>query len=421
MDRLLFRNYTVFVCMLALCTGTLLYVLIAGDRAIARIDSQVTHTYDVINNAQAVSALIEGMLAAQRGYLITRDEEFMDKYRRRRDRVSEVIVNLSELTKDNTSQATRLDELRHHFNAFSVKLEQRAQTFTITRSAKIIMDDMEEIDGLKETILRVNSAILRDEYKLLDVHIRKIEVQKSNYFITLLIGICTTALALLIFNISLFNAQKKRSHIEASLKDTEERFALAVEGTQDGIFDWNVPSGEVFYSKQFFGMLGDNRGAFIGTPSDAQSLIHPEDSARITDYLEKYLSKEISDYSQEFRMKHKDGHWIWVQSRAKGIFDGQGRITRMVGAHTDISHLKESQTRPEAEKKAAEEANQAKRDFLAHMSHEIRTPLTAISGIAEILGTKQENLDDKQKKTDQDSAFQHHCFKGPHQRYSRLL
>jgi CHASE3 domain sensor protein len=146
-DRILIRNYAVFVCILTLCTGALLYVLVSGDRTIEKIDSQVTHTYDVINNAQELSALIEGMLASERGYLLTRDEKFMDKYRGRRDRVSEVIVGLSELTRDNKSQTTRLDELRHHFNAFSVKLEQRAQTFTITSSSQIILDDLEEIDG----------------------------------------------------------------------------------------------------------------------------------------------------------------------------------------------------------------------------------------------------------------------------------
>lgn len=384
--------------ILALCTGALLYVLIAGDRAIQRIDNQVSHTYAVISNAREVSALIEGMLAAQRGYIVTRDEKFMDNYRRRRDRVSELIVNLSKLTNDNKSQTIRLDEIRHHFNAFSVKLEQRAQNFTITRSAKIIMNDLEEIDGLKETILKVNNEVLREEYGILDQYVHKIEVQKSNYFITLMIGICTTALALLVFNFFLLSAQRKKTYIEASLKDTEERFALAIEGTQDGIFDWDIQTGKVFYSKQFFAMLGDMRGACNGTTADVQELIHPEDAPRVQDYLSKYLSGELLEYSQEFRMRHKNGEWISIQSRAKGIFDRNQRVVRMVGAHTDISHLKDSQARLEAEKKAAEDANQAKRDFLAHMSHEIRTPLTAISGIAEILEGRPGNLDAKQKK-----------------------
>ena len=70
----------------------------------------------------------------------------------------------------------------------------------------------------------------------------------------------------------------------------------------------------------------------------------------------------------------------------------------MVGAHTDITHLKAEQEKLESEKKKAEEANVAKSDFLAHMSHEIRTPLTAITGIAEILERNQSNLDDKQIK-----------------------
>lgn len=392
------RNYAVFFLVLSVCTSTLIFVLVSGERAIRKIGDRVAHTYDVINSAQELATLVEGMVASQRGYIFTRNDKFLAKYQGKREKVTENIAALSELTADNQSQVSRLDELRHHFNQFSVKLEQRAQTVTLTAKAQIILDDIEEIDSLRDNIMSINNAILREEYGILNRHIDQIEVQKSKYFYTLLGGICVTFLMLLSFYVFLFRLQKRRTWAETSLKDTEARFALAVEGTRDGIFDWNIQTGDVFYSKQFFAMIGDNRGAYTGTLYELKSVVHPEDSARVWEYVERYLGGEFSEYSQEFRLRHRDGNWIWVQSRAKAIFDAKNNPLRLVGANTDITDMKNYQAQLEAEKKAAEAANRAKSDFLAHMSHEIRTPLTAISGIAEIFEKTHDNLDLKQRK-----------------------
>ncbi|MCF8495703.1 MAG: PAS domain-containing protein [Alphaproteobacteria bacterium] len=398
MSKTLLRDYGFSLVALVLCTGALLFVLIVGNRAISKIDNQVVHTYNVINNAQGLSAFIEGMVASQRGFLVTQDHKFLEKYHERRDKVSGLIANLSELIRDNESQVSRVDELRHHFNEFSVKLEQRAEKFTLTSSSRIILENLEEIDGLKENILRINTDILREEYGLLNGRIKEIEQQKIKYFRILMAGIAAGSLLLILFNNFFFYMQRKRNIIEADLKDTQERFALAIEGTQDGIFDWNIKTGEVFYSKQFFGILGYDRGAYMGDRKELSLLLHPEDAEKVSAYDELYLQGRFSEYSQEFRLRHKNNRWVWIQARAKAIFDEHGRAVRLVESHTDITYMKEHQARLESEKKAAEDANRAKSDFLAHMSHEIRTPLTAISGIAEIFQNRQEHLDDKQKK-----------------------
>jgi len=143
---------------------------------------------------------------------------------------------------------------------------------------------------------------------------------KSNYFLMILLGSIVGIAALGVFNGFLFYIQSKRSSAEQNLRDTEERFALAIQGTNDGIFDWDLKTGEVFYSKQFFGMLGYDRESFIGTIENFTVLAHPDDLPRIWQYIESYLHRELTEYSNTFRMRHQDGHWVWINSRAKAIY-----------------------------------------------------------------------------------------------------
>jgi len=397
LDKVFARNFIFFMMILLACTGTLGYSLIVGDRELDQTDALVLHTHDVITEAEQLSTVIEGMLASQRGYILTGEARFLEDYESKKANVSNHIATLSELTRDDPSQQSRLDELRQYFTDFSKRLESRAQKVNDAGDRSII-NDVSEIDSLKNNIVRINSAILEEEYGALNERIEKLDSKKNQYLNTLLISVSIGTILLLLFNGFLLRMQQKRDRAETSLKDTEERFALAVDGTEDGIFDWDVKSDKVFYSRRFFEMLGYDRQAHTGTPEDCRELIHPEDVDKAWEYAQQYLNGELSEYRQEFRMKHESGRWVWVQSRAKALFDPQGKAYRMVGAHTDITHTIKTQEKLEAEKEQAEEANRAKSEFLAHMSHEIRTPLTAISGIAEILEKMKDQFDDRQQQ-----------------------
>lgn len=397
MDRTFVRNFLAFVVILLACAGTLAYALISGDRSLGESGGLVLKTHDVIMESQELSTLIEGMLSAQRGYLITGDEEFLTSYELKKNEVSQHIARLSDLNKDDAAQQSRLDEIRGYFLDLSAQLESRATRFR-PRVSKFQLENVEVVNNIKDNIIRVNNSLLKEGYDLLNERIVLVEEKKAEYFNTLLVSVIVGTVLLLVLNGYLLYAQRRRNRAEASLKDTEERFALAIDGTQDGIFDWDVRAGQVFYSRQFFGMLGYNRKAYVGDIGDFKALIHPDDVEAVWRQVELYLDGGLSEYRQDFRMKHDSGRWIWIQSRAKALFDRDGKAYRMVGAHTDITHTVKEQERLEAEKEAAEAANQAKSDFLAHMSHEIRTPLTAINGIAEIFTKNQDNFDDKQKQ-----------------------
>lgn len=397
MDKIFVRNFIVFGLILISLAIFLVYSLVLSEKDLGTTDDWVFHTHNVIIEAEELSRLTESMLAAQRGYLLTGDENFLNDYQARKAAVSEHIASLTSLVADNSSQLSRLDEIRNYFNSFSQELELRASE-VIPSATPSVLHDVEVIDGLRDDIMRINSAVLSEEYKLLNRHVDSLEYKKRQYFNSLIIGVFVASSVLLLLNWFLLNAQRKRTRAEETLKDTEGRFALAVEGAQDGIFDWDLRTDSVFYSKQFFNMLGYDYDAKVGKTEDFKALLNPEDAPRVWDYVGQYLNGELSEYDQSFRMKHESGRWVWIQARAKSLLDKHGKPYRIVGAHTDISHIVKTQEKLENEKKEAVDANQAKSDFLAHMSHEIRTPLTAISGIAEIFEGNMDSLNDKQKQ-----------------------
>lgn len=398
MDKIFLRNFFLFILILFICSGSLIFGLIKSERELAETDKWVLHTNTVITKSEDVSTAIEGMLSSQRGYLLTADKSFLTTYDRRKLHVSENLADLADLTMDNPSQQMRLKELQSYFIEFSKKLENRSQNVSPDFFDNDDLNEMNAVNAIRNNISMVNGSFLAEEYELLQKRVEVVSNKKSQYFYILLIGVVIGSILLLIFNGFLFRAQSKRTLVEELLKETEDRFALAVEGAQDGIFDWDIKKQQVFFSKRYFELLGENQGPLISTTDEFKSRIHPEDAPKVWSYVEQYLAGGLSEYIQEFRMKHKSGRCVWIQSRAKALFDKDGQAVRMVGAHTDISHIVVAQEKLKHEKAQAEKANHLKSEFLAHMSYEIRTPLTAISGIAEIMQRNQANFDQKQKQ-----------------------
>ncbi len=128
-----------------------------------------------------------------------------------------------------------------------------------------------------------------------------------------------------------------RWEAEEALRESEERYALAARGSNDGLWDWNLRTGRAYYSPRWKSMLGHDEPEVGDTIDEWFSRIHAEDRARVQRKVDDHLDGRSERFEDEHRMRHKDGTYRWVLSRGYGSRNYQGRPYRMAGAQTDVT------------------------------------------------------------------------------------
>lgn len=126
------------------------------------------------------------------------------------------------------------------------------------------------------------------------------------------------------------------------LQESEQRWQFALEGSRDGVWDWNLKTNEVFFSHQWKKMLGYEDHEITANLEEWDKRVHPDDKARTYADIEKHLSGQAAHYENEHRVQCKDGSYKWILDRGMIVSrDPDGKAVRMIGTHTDITERKQ--------------------------------------------------------------------------------
>jgi diguanylate cyclase (GGDEF)-like protein/PAS domain S-box-containing protein len=144
------------------------------------------------------------------------------------------------------------------------------------------------------------------------------------------------------FPVALARISTHLSHKRAveALRESEERYALAVQGANDGLWDWDLTANEVYWSPRWKAMLGHDEAAIGAGPEEWFTRVHPDDLAGVRAGLAAHLERPGGHYECEYRMLHKDGTFRWFLCRGAAIRNAAGAATRLAGSLTDITDAK---------------------------------------------------------------------------------
>ncbi len=135
---------------------------------------------------------------------------------------------------------------------------------------------------------------------------------------------------------ALMDATEHQLALDA-LRESEERYALAVRGANDGLWDWSLKTGRVYYSPRWKSMLGYDEADIGSSPEDWFSRVHPQDLGRLKIEISLHLEGYNRHFQHEYRIRHKDGTYRWVLCRGLAVRDAQGSPHRIAGSQTDIT------------------------------------------------------------------------------------
>lgn len=132
--------------------------------------------------------------------------------------------------------------------------------------------------------------------------------------------------------------------IEEKFIESEQRYEMAMEAADLGIWDYMVGTGKTFYSRKWKSILGYYPDEISDDYSVWEDLLHPEDKDRMVLFINNFLNSDLRIYEADFRLRHKNGNYIWIRSRGTALRDENGKAIRILGTHRDITKVKDSES-----------------------------------------------------------------------------
>ncbi len=175
----------------------------------------------------------------------------------------------------------------------------------------------------------------------------------------------------------------ERKLAEETLRESVERLRLAVQASSVGLWDWDLVSNRVIYSREWKRQLGYEAHEISTDLNEWESRVHPDDHLTMGKRLRRYLTQPHGAHEQEYRMRHKDGSWRWIYARGEVFHDADGNPVRMMGCHMDITERR--QMHNQSLRTHRMEAIGSLSAGIAHDLNNILSPVLMASGVLRTL------------------------------------
>lgn len=187
-----------------------------------------------------------------------------------------------------------------------------------------LLKTMEEFSWLEHTLAHPSENLVYMQ-KEGHLHIFKVQSQKL-------------LLSDKIFYTSIFNDVTE-------IETQKERYEQAIEGSQLGLWDWDLQTDSIYFSPYWKKMLGYQDHELPNCFASWQERVHPDDLSYALQAIKDNIEGREPFYQCTHRLRHKDGHWVWIDDRGKTYFNKEGTPTRMIGIHNDITRIKDSEAK----------------------------------------------------------------------------
>jgi len=177
-----------------------------------------------------------------------------------------------------------------------------------------------------------------EKYETIDAGYRGAALGSLQTAIIVLVFFCVIAL----FITALLLQRMRHGRVQERSRKSEERSLLALENSTDGLWDWDIPSGSVFYSTRFLQILGYSPEEFPGTMESFRNRLHPEEAGCTWTAIERHLKERIP-FNVEYRLQTKSGAYLWFLARGQAIWDSAGKAVRMSGWIQEITERKQAE------------------------------------------------------------------------------
>lgn len=177
----------------------------------------------------------------------------------------------------------------------------------------------------------------------------------------------------------------ERKRADEKLRESEQQLQFVLKGSQLGFWDWDLEADKVTRNDRWAEMLGYSAKEIEFSVDQWSDLIHPEDRENAIKSIQNHLEGKTEIHRTEYRMKHKDGHYIWVLDQAQAVKrNADGKVIRMSGTHSDITELKKTEERIKRQNEKLQKSNAEKDKFFSIIAHDLKSPFNAILGFSEL-------------------------------------